>query len=81
MSRWIAPLNRAFKSPTVGLASSVQEIAISTGGKMFGTIAVSSNTRRSGALVRTVIQASVTAKASESAEAPAAKTNESTSRR
>jgi hypothetical protein len=81
MSRWITPLKIAFRSPTVGLASSVQAMAISTGGKMFGTIAVSSKTRRSGALVRTVIQASATAKASESSEAPAAKTNESTSSR
>ena len=68
--------NKPLISPLLGLSSMTQEIETKIGGKIFGMIAVSSNNRRNGALVRIVIQASASAKTTDSPEAPMPKINE-----
>ena len=62
--------------PVRGLSSTVQETASITGGKMLGTMAVSSKNFLNGALVRMEIQAKVAAKNVARMDAPVAKTNE-----
>ncbi len=66
----------ALIKPLLGLSSITQAIETRIGGRMLGMIAVSSNRRRNGALVRMVIQARASAKASERPEAPKPKINE-----
>ena len=66
----------ALMRPLLGFSSMTQEIDTRIGGKMFGIMAVSSNSRLKGALVRIVIQAKVKAKTTDSPEAPMPKINE-----
>ena len=49
--------NEPLISPLLGLSNMTQEIDTRIGGRIFGMIAVSSNKRRNGALVRIVIHA------------------------
>ena len=63
-------------SPLLGFNNITHEIATSIGGKMLGMIAVSSKSRRNGALVRIVIHASVNAKTTERPDAPRPKIKE-----
>ena len=59
-----------------GLRSTVHATASMTGGNTFGTIAVSSNNLRKGALVRIEIHASVAANRVARIAEPEAKTKE-----
>ena len=68
--------NSPLINPLLGLSSITQEIETKIGGNIFGMIAVSSNSRRNGASVRMVIQASAKAKNTERPEAPMPKMNE-----
>ncbi len=62
--------------PLLGLSNMTQEIDTKIGGRILGMIAVSSNSRRNGALVRMVIQAKVSANPKERPDAPSPKINE-----
>ena len=62
--------------PLLGLSNMTQEMEMRIGGRMFGTIAVSSNSRRKGALVRMVIQAKAEARTTERPAEPMPKINE-----
>ncbi|GBD29397.1 hypothetical protein HRbin32_00486 [bacterium HR32] len=70
-----------FRMPIRGLRTRVHEVATSKGGSTLGARATSSNSLRPGALVRTVIHASVRPSTTDSPAAPAANAKEFSSRR
>ncbi len=68
--------NKPLIRPLLGFNSITQEIDTRIGGRMLGMIAVNSNSRRNGALVRIVIQASASANTIDRPEAPRPKIKE-----
>ena len=78
-SRPRSSIKERLMRPVRGLKRRVQETASMTGGKILGTMAVSSKNFLNGALVLMAIQAKVAAKKVARSEEPVAKIKEFTS--